>query len=165
MKSIKIYFDLDGTVYNLYGINDWLSKLREEKVSVYTEGEKLFEESKFYKIVCSLLSCGVRFGVITWGSMTATPEFEIETENAKREWVKENLPFVESFAYQQYGTPKQQAIKNRTRNDILIDDNFDVLQTWINGKTRKGYQVTKEKDVTKILEEILEEILKEISIS
>jgi deoxyribodipyrimidine photolyase len=165
MKSIKIYFDLDGTVYNLYGINDWLSKLREEKVSVYTEGEKLFEESKFYKIVCSLLSYGVRFGVITWGSMTATPEFEIETENAKREWVKENLPFVESFAYQQYGTPKQQAIKNRTRNDILIDDNFDVLQTWINGKTRKGYQVTKEKDVTKILEEILEEILKEISIS
>ena len=152
--SIKIYFDMDGTVYDLYGVADWLNKLRTEDVSVYATGNRLFDD-EFYKVVSALMRYGVRFGVITWGSMTATPEFEVQTEETKRQWVNEHLPFVESFHYQQYGTPKQQAIKNRTKNDILIDDNSDVLRVWINGNTRKGYQVTAEKSVTDILKEIL----------
>ena len=152
--SIKIYFDMDGTVYDLYGVADWLNKLRTEDVSVYATGNRLFDD-EFYKVVSALMRYGVRFGVITWGSMTATPEFEVQTEETKRQWVNEHLPFVESFHYQQYGTPKQQAVKNRTKNDILIDDNSDVLRVWINGNTRKGYQVTAEKSVTDILKEIL----------
>lgn len=145
---------MDGTVYDLYGVADWLNKLRTEDVSVYATGNRLFDD-EFYKVVSALMRYGVRFGVITWGSMTATPEFEVQTEETKRQWVNEHLPFVESFHYQQYGTPKQQAVKNRTKNDILIDDNSDVLRVWINGNTRKGYQVTAEKSVTDILKEIL----------
>ena len=152
--SIKIYFDMDGTVYDLYNVDNWLEKLRSEDVSVYSTGNRLFSDD-FYKVVSALMRYGVRFGVITWGSMTATPEFEEQTRQTKLQWVKEHLPFVESFHYQQYGTPKQQAIKNRTKNDILIDDNSDVLRVWINGNTRKGYQVTAEKSVTQILTEIL----------
>ena len=152
--SIKIYFDMDGTVYDLYNVDNWLEKLRSEDVSVYSTGNRLFNDD-FYKVVSALMRYGVRFGVITWGSMTATPEFEEQTRQTKLQWVKEHLPFVESFCYQQYGTPKQQAVKNRTKNDILIDDNSDVLRVWINGNTRKGYQVTNEKNVTQILTEIL----------
>ena len=153
--SVKIYFDLDGTVYDLYGVENWLSLLRNEDVSVYTKGNTLYS-ADFYKIVCSLMRHGVKFGVITWGSMTASPEFEEVTERAKRQWVNEHLPFVESFAYQRYGTPKQQAIKNRTQKYILIDDNAEVIKIWENGKTRKSYQVTNEKNVTQILKEILD---------
>jgi len=152
--SIKIYFDLDGTVYDLYGVPNWLEKLYTEDVSVYSEGGSLFAND-FYKVASALMRYGVRFGVITWGSMTATPEFAEQTRKVKLYWVQENLPFVETFVYQEYGTPKQQAIKNRTKNDILIDDNSDVLRVWINGNTRKGYQVTAEKSVTDILKEIL----------
>ena len=152
--SIKIYFDLDGTVYDLFGVPNWLEKLNTEDVSVYSEGSSLFAND-FYKVVSALMRYGVRFGVITWGSMTATPEFAEQTREVKLNWVQENLPFVETFVYQEYGTPKQQAIKNRTKNDILIDDNSDVLRVWINGNTRKGYQVTAEKSVTDILKEIL----------
>lgn len=152
--SIKIYFDLDGTVYDLFGVPNWLEKLNTEDVSVYSEGSSLFAND-FYKIVSALMRYGVRFGVITWGSMTATPEFEVKTEETKRRWVKDNLPFCESFAYQQYGTPKQQAVKNRTQNDILIDDNSDVIKVWENGKNRTAYKVTDDKCVTDILKEIL----------
>jgi hypothetical protein len=156
MSSIKIYFDLDGTVYDLYNIPNWLEILRNENPDVYIMGKKLFSD-ELYKVAATLMRYGVKFGVITWGSMVASPEFEIESENAKRQWVNENLPFVESFVYQQYGTPKQQAIKNRTKNDILIDDNSEVLKVWINNKTRTGYQVTKENNVVDILKEILKQ--------
>lgn len=154
--SMKIYFDLDGTVYDLYNIPNWLEILRNENPDVYTMGEKLFSD-ELYKVAATLKRYGVKFGVITWGSMVASPEFEIESENAKRQWVNKNLPFVESFVYQQYGTPKQQAIKNRTKNNILIDDNSEVLKVWINNKTRTGYQVTKENNVVDILKEILKQ--------
>lgn len=156
MSSIKIYFDLDGTVYDLYNVPNWLEILRNENPDVYTMGEKLFSD-ELYKVAATLMRYGVKFGVITWGSMVASPEFEVQTENVKRQWVNENLPFVESFVYQQYGTPKQQAIKNRTQNDILIDDNSEVLKVWINNKTRTGYQVTKENNVVDILKEILKQ--------
>lgn len=154
--SMRIYFDLDGTVYDLYNVPNWLEILRNENPDVYTMGEKLFSD-ELYKVAATLMRYGVKFGVITWGSMVASPEFEIESENAKRQWVNENLPFVETFVYQQYGTPKQQAIKNRTKNDILIDDNSEVLKVWINNKTRTGYQVTKENNVVDILKEILKQ--------
>lgn len=33
----KIYFDMDGTVYDLYGMNNWLEMLRnEEKKRFYS---------------------------------------------------------------------------------------------------------------------------------
>jgi len=156
IMSMRIYFDLDGTVYDLYNVPNWLEILRNENPDVYTMGKKLFSD-ELYKVAATLMRYGVKFGVITWGSMVASPEFEVESENAKRQWVNENLPFVETFVYQQYGTPKQQAIKNRTKNDILIDDNSEVLKVWINNKTRTGYQVTKENNVVNILKEILKQ--------
>lgn len=157
---IVINFDLDGTVYNLYGVNQWLERLRNEDVTVYTVGERLFDE-EFYIIVSALLSHGVMFNVITWGSMTATPQFDILTEQAKTQWVKEHLPFVKKVNYQPYGTPKAKAVKNGKIINILIDDSKKVLDEWTNGKSRLGYQVTEEKSVTDILRQILKQIEKE----
>ena len=45
--SKKIYFDLDGTVYNLYGIENWLQYLNEEKSEVFTIGEFMVDYKKF----------------------------------------------------------------------------------------------------------------------
>ena len=33
--TTKIYFDLDGTVYDLYSIENWEPKLRAENVEVF----------------------------------------------------------------------------------------------------------------------------------
>lgn len=153
--STKIYFDLDGTIYDLYSIPNWLQLLREEQPTAFTQGRPLFNHD-FYKVVASLLSKGVQFGVITWLPMQASPEYEEICRAEKIQWCKDYLPFISTFAAQSYGTPKQQAIKSRTRNDIIIDDNLDICQMWSNGKTRTAIQVTKEKNVTQILQEILE---------
>ena len=87
--STKIYFDLDGTVYNLYGVLNWLERLRNEDVTVYNQGSRLFDD-ELYKVAATLMRYGVRFGVITWGSMTASPEFEVQSEETKRQWTKDD---------------------------------------------------------------------------
>lgn len=152
--STKIYFDMDGTIYDLYSIPNWLELLRGEQPTAFTTGERLFTD-EFYKVVSTLMSRGVQFGVITWTPMQASPEYEEICRAEKIAWCKEHLPFITSFVAQSYGTPKQQAIKSRTKNDILIDDNSDICKMWENGKTRRAYQVTAQKNVTQILYEIL----------
>ena len=42
MKRIdSIIFDMDGTIADLYGVDDWLTKLRNEDISPYLECEPL----------------------------------------------------------------------------------------------------------------------------
>lgn len=152
--STKIYFDLDGTVYDFYSTENWLEKLTNEETGLYSYDKILFDKVEFYKTITELLAKGVKFGVITWLSMTASPEYEEITTIEKKEWCKKYLPFIETFVAQSYGTPKQQAIKNRTKNDILIDDNLEVCKMWENHKNRKYYQI-KNNNVVEILKEIL----------
>lgn len=155
--STKIYFDMDGTVYDLYSLPNWLELLREERPTAFEKGARLFNDS-FYKAISVLQSRGVQFGVITWLPMQASPEYEEICRKEKIEWCKQHLPFITSFVAQSYGVPKQNAIKSRTKNDILIDDNLEICQMWENGKTRKAIQVTTEKNVTQILWDLVETI-------
>lgn len=45
MKTI--YFDLDGTLVNLYNVPNWLQKIRSEDVSPYLDAEPLVNFSLF----------------------------------------------------------------------------------------------------------------------
>ena len=40
MKTI--YLDMDGTFYNLYGINGWLEELLNESKNIFTKGQCLY---------------------------------------------------------------------------------------------------------------------------
>ena len=40
---MTIYFDMDGTIANLYGVNNWLPKLRVEDASPYKEAMPLID--------------------------------------------------------------------------------------------------------------------------
>ena len=41
-----IWWDMDGTIANLYAVNDWLPKLRSEDPSPYAEAEVMWNRSK-----------------------------------------------------------------------------------------------------------------------
>lgn len=154
--SMKIYFDLDGTVYDLYGQKDWLDKLRNEEKGIFNTDNILFNPAEFYDVISKLLKKGVKFGVITWLSMTSTPEYDEIATAEKKQWCDKYLPFIDTFVAQAYGTPKQQGIIKRTKSDILIDDNAEVGIVWQNGKDRVYMQVTKENNVVTILNNILQ---------
>ena len=157
--SVKIYFDLDGTVYNLYGVNEWEPKLRAENPNVFREGSFIGDYQEFMNICHKLLKKGVQFGVITWLPMQANPEYEVECELVKREWVRQYMPFVSEFTAQSYGVPKQNAIIKRAKTMYLIDDSTEVCEMWQTEKMRVAVNVNNgERTTIGALKEIYEKL-------
>jgi hypothetical protein len=157
--TTKIYFDLDGTVYDLYNVTDWLEKLRLECAQVFSEGNFIGNYNAFCEICNKLLAKGVQFGVITWLPMQASPEFETECAEIKRLWVKKFMPFVTEFTAQSYGVPKQNAIVKRCKRMYLLDDNSEVCEMWKTNKMRIAINVNKgELTTIQALEKIYNEI-------
>ena len=142
--SIKVILDLDGTVYDLYSVENWLEKLRSEDSSVFSEGDFIGDYNRFKTVCEKLVSVGVQFEVITWLPMQASEEYELECTEVKREWVKKFMPFVTEFTAQSYGIPKQNAIKKRAKTMYLLDDNREVCEMWKTDKMRKAINVNRD---------------------
>lgn len=159
--SVKIYFDLDGTVFDLYGKTNWLELLENENPTAY-EGEMLkgLTKEKLNNVATALLNKNVEFGVITWLSKNSSKQFEIASAKVKEKWVKENMEFVTEFNAVSYGTPKQKAIKKRCKKMILLDDNLDVCKQWETKTQREYYNVSDSFNVLDALNLILNRIEK-----
>lgn len=135
--SKKIFFDLDGTLYDLYNIENWLESLQNEDATVFERGNFIGDYDEFIAIVKELMFKGYTFGVISWLPMYATPEFENECAEVKRKWVQKYLPFVEEMNFQRYGTPKQNTVQTKAQTMYLIDDCIEVGRVWETPKQRK----------------------------
>ena len=159
IMSIKVTLDLDGTVYDLYNVENWLEKLRSEVASVFSEGDFIGDYNRFKTVCEKLVAMGVQFEVITWLPMQASPEYERECAEVKREWVKKFIPFVTEFTAQTYGIPKQNAIIKRAKRMYLLDDNAEVCEMWKTEKMRIAINVNRgELTTIEALEKILDEI-------
>lgn len=130
VKKMTIYFDMDGTIANLYGVENWLEKLRAEDVSPYVEAEPLVNMRELSRLLNDLQLNGVNLGIISWLSKDATKEYDKMVRRAKREWLMENLPAVEwdEIHLVKYGTPKHSCC--RENFGILFDDNNAVREKW-----------------------------------
>lgn len=130
VKKMTIYFDMDGTIANLYGVENWLEKLRAEDVSPYVEAEPLVDMRELSRLLNDLQLSGVNLGIISWLSKDATKEYDKMVRRAKREWLMENLPTVEwdEIHLVKYGTPKHSCC--RENFGILFDDNDAVREKW-----------------------------------
>lgn len=139
---VKIYFDMDGTVYDFYGCANWLEDLEAEKTTPYEIGSFLGDYDSFLSI-CRLLEreFGVEFGVITWLSRSGSKDFMERITTVKKQWCRENLPFVSDINVVPYGSPKQNYIKKKSKRMILLDDNESVCSSWTTRKARLAYRV------------------------
>lgn len=122
-----IYFDLDGTIADLYGFNDWLTYLQNEQTDPYTEAGLLVDGEQFRNFLAAGKAAGVLFGVISWGAKNASKDYQKAIRRSKVEWLKKNnlFEYFDELHIVKYGTPKNRAAKNRT--GVLIDDE---LQRW-----------------------------------
>lgn len=128
-----VYFDLDGTLADLYNVEGWLPRLKNEDASPYADASPLVDMVRLAAIIAKLRSASVTVGVISWGAMDGTTEYTREVKRVKREWCKcWGLTFDE-FHVIKYGTPKHRVAK--CKRSILVDDNSEVRQTWTLGAT------------------------------
>ena len=150
---MKILFDLDGTLADLYGRKDWLEKLTAEK-PIYEELEPLVDMQELNHIARKLMNVGVEFCVVTWLSMTASESYELIASMEKYRWCKKHIPFISEFECQQYGTPKQTNYRNT--KCILIDDSAEVRADFETKHRRKTFDANE--DICAFLTDLYNEL-------
>lgn len=151
MKNV-IWWDMDGTIADLYGIPDWLPKLRSYDPSPYVEAEVMHNMSLLARYMNKVQSLGYQIGIISWLSKDSPETYSEAVTAAKLTWLEKHLPSVHfDYIYiTEYGYPKENFMV--TNEDILFDDNFDIRDAWRGA----GYGEAFEPDqIIKVLKEIV----------
>ena len=146
-----IWFDMDGTLFDLYGVDEWLEKLRANDSTPYRDALPLIRFSYFARLLNALQRKGYRIGVISWLSKCGTPEYNLEVTAVKMEVLKKRLPSVtwNEVHIVPYGTEKSNFAK---AEDILFDDEMHNRMEWSNA----GGIALDEKNILNILKLLLD---------
>ncbi len=126
---MKIFFDMDGTIANLYGVENWLPKLIAEKTEPYAEAKPLVNMNSLARILNKLQKKGHEIGIISWTAKNGTTKYNKAVAEAKKEWLKKHLASVKfnEIHIVEYGTPKA-IFANETA--VLFDDEGPNRKTW-----------------------------------
>ena len=128
MKTI--YFDMDGTIADLYSYENWLFCLRRHDVLPYVKAAPMLNMRVLARTLNRLQKQGYKLGVISWTSKDSTDNYKELVRQKKIAWLKNHLGSVkfDEIHIVKYGTPKHYVAKDR--QGILFDDNLDVRKKW-----------------------------------
>lgn len=144
MKTI--YFDMDGTIADLYGEKGWLEDLENERVAPFLLAKPLLNMWKLSVMLKLLQRKGYRVGIISWTPREATKTYAARVEKAKRHWLKENLfIYLDEIKIIPYGENKK---KNADTLGWLFDDENKNREEW-------GKGAYEPKEIFNVLESLL----------
>ena len=153
MTNRTLVFDMDGTIANLYGVENWLTDLRTYNPRPYIVAEPMYDMEMLVMLLEVLKCQGWRIVVTSWLSMESTTEYDKAVRIAKREWLERyNFPFDEIHLVK-YGTTKANCTRHLGGYQILVDDNEKVRQGWNLGGTINANENIIEKLVDLLLTE------------
>ena len=123
----EINFDMDGTIADLYGVEDWLEYLMNKDATPYIIAKPLVNLSALARIINRLQRNGYKICIISWLSKNSNDDYDKKVTAAKIMWLKKHLPSVnwDRISIVAYGTPKQTIGKG-----ILFDDEEKNRDMW-----------------------------------
>lgn len=124
----KIWFDMDGTIADLYGVENWLAYLIAEDTTPYAIAKPLLNLSILARYLNKVQKLGYEIGIISWGSKNGTEEYFEKVACAKYHWLLKHLPSVEwdYVKFTNYGVNKWETC----RDGILFDDEAQNRTNW-----------------------------------
>lgn len=124
----KIWFDMDGTIADLYAVDGWLGMLREFDPTPYRTAKPLVNMSVLARQLNNLKRKGYEIGIISWCSKVSTDAYDYEVYLAKCDWLAQHLPSVDwdTIKVVPYGTPKHEVCGS----GILFDDEERNREGW-----------------------------------
>lgn len=126
---MKYYFDMDGTIANLYGVENWLEDLIKENTRPYKEASPLCSMEELRAMIMKRKAQGDTFGVISWTSKGGSKEYNKAVRKVKIEWLNTYLPdCFDEIHIVKYGTPKYRVAK--IKESILFDDEEKNRNEW-----------------------------------
>ena len=117
-----IYFDMDGTIANLYAVLGWLEMIMAEDTTPYTLAKPMLKMNVLARVLNNLKAKGFKVGIVSWTAKNGTTEYNERIKKAKIEWLKKHLKSVQfdEIHIVEYGTPKHEIVNDK--NGILFDD-------------------------------------------
>lgn len=127
---MRICFDMDGTIANLYGVDNWLADLQSGNARPYKKAAVMLNMNTLAKTLNKLQKSGYEIGIISWLAKNSTADYDKKVTTAKMGWLKKHLASVK-FDFVKivpYGTDKN--IVNTGKADILFDDEEPNRNNW-----------------------------------
>ena len=123
----EIWFDMDGTIADLYGVENWLPQLINENTKPYEVASPMINMNSLARVLNRLQRKGYKIGIVSWTSKNASADYEKAIAKAKKQWLSKHLNSVkwDNVDVISYGTPK-----NINRTGILFDDEKPNRTNW-----------------------------------
>ena len=127
----KIWFDMDGTIADLYGVSGWLDYLLNSDPTPYAEAEPLLNMSLLARYLHKAQAKGWEIGIISWTSKNGTDLYNGEVALTKLTWLNQHLHSVtwDNIKIVAYGTNKREVCGG----GILFDDEDGNREAWGEG--------------------------------
>ena len=125
-----IYFDMDGTIANLYGVEGWLDMLIDEDTTPYAKATPLVRLCTLARLLNRLQRNGWHIGIVSWLSKNGSDTYNANVTETKVNWLKEHLASVrwDEIKIVKYGTPKEKIVNMPF--GILFDDEEQNRKNW-----------------------------------
>ena len=141
----EIWLDMDGTIADLYGVENWLEMLMANDPTPYKVAKPLLRLATLARLLNRLQADGYTIGIVSWLSKGSSAEYDKLVTEAKKEWLHRHLASVnfDRIDIIAYGTPKEVG-----RTGILFDDEKRNRDNW----SGVAYDVTEILEVLRRLE-------------
>ena len=136
MKDKWIWFDMDGTIADLYGVDGWLEDLIAHNTRPYAQAKDIYNVLDLLEIMIALKENGYKLGVISWGSKENNKEYDKAVEIVKKAWLYDRLmdAFLDEIIVTPYGVRKADTCR-KFGYGILVDDEKQNRDAWDLGIT------------------------------
>ena len=123
-----IWWDMDGTIANLYAVENWLPMLRAEDTTPYVEAGVMWNMSQLARLMNQVQMMGYKLGIISWTSKNGSDLYNGAVALSKLCWLHKHLPSVswDKIRIVKYGTNKY----IECGGGILFDDEAQNREAW-----------------------------------
>lgn len=126
-----VWLDMDGTIANFYGVENWLEDLQTGKTRPYEIAKSLYDSKDLNKVLFNLKARGYKVGIVSWSAKCATAEYTGRIKEAKIQWLKKQKIYnlLDEILITEYGVRKADICRKYGRG-ILVDDEQRNREEW-----------------------------------
>ena len=128
---MTIWFDMDGTIADLYGVEGWVDYLMAQDTTPYDTAKGMLNLQALARTLNSLQAKGFEIGIISWTSKGGSDFYNGQVALSKIAWLTKHLHSVnwDYIKIVPYGTNKAEICGE----GILFDDEERNRNDWGEG--------------------------------
>lgn len=153
---VGFFFDMDGTIADLYSVDGWLESLRSSDPTPYAEAMPMGNMEALRSRIDAIRAQGDIVGVISWCSKCGSPDYNRATRAAKVAWLDAQGLTFDEINVVRYGRDKYTCRKTTNLDKyVLFDDEDTNIDNWNKHKDTMGVLVQGFEDILRVLDEHL----------